>query len=320
MSRKSQIKPLKIAETGRIPTPAVLSFGILAVASASILIRFAQHEAGSLVIAAYRMGLSGLILIPFVIPRHWSQLRKLGRQELALAALAGLFLALHFASWIQSLQYTSVASSVVLVTSNPLWVALLAPIFLRERVTPALAIGLLVALIGGIVIAASDSCTGSLTSLNCPSIREFMQGRAFVGDFLALMGAWMGAGYMLIGRKLRLHLSLTPYIFLVYGVAGLILIAALPFSGQPAFGFSPTTYVCLVLLALVPQLLGHSSFNWALAKLPATYVSIALLGEPIGATLLALLILGEVPSALKLLGATLILVGIIIATRKPVSD
>jgi len=300
----------------KIAPQLVLLLGIFAVASASLLIRFAQREAGSLVIAAYRMALSGLILIPFTIPRHSAELRKLGRRELALAALSGFFLAVHFATWILSLEYTSVASSVVLVTTNPLWVALLAPIFLKEKLTPAILIGMLVALVGGIVIAMSDSCAQSAAGLSCPPLSEFVRGKAFWGDILALIGAWTGAGYILIGRRLRPQLSLTPYIFLVYGMAGLILVAMVPFSGQPAFGFSSMTYVFLLLLALLPQLLGHSSFNWALAHLPASYVSIALLGEPVSATILALLILGEVPGGLKVVGAALILGGILIATLR----
>lgn len=300
----------------KIAPQLVLLLGIFAVASSSLLIRYAQVEVGSLVIAAYRMGLSGLILIPFAIPRHTGEMRKLSRPELGLAALSGVFLAIHFATWILSLEYTSVASSVVLVTTNPLWVALLAPIFLKEKLSPAVLIGMLVALGGGIVVALSDSCVQAASGLLCPPFSEFVQGKAFYGDLLALIGAWTGAGYILIGRKLRPKLSLTGYIFLVYGIAGLVLVAMVPFSSQAAFGFSPITYVYLLLLALLPQLLGHSSFNWALAHLPASYVSIALLGEPVSATLLALVLIGEVPSGFKIFGAALILLGILIATYR----
>lgn len=292
-------------------------FGILAVSSASLFIRFAQQEASSLVVAAYRMGFSALILIPFAIPRHTAELRKLTRSQLGLAALSGLLLALHFASWILSLEYTSVASSVVLVTTNPLWVALLAPIFLKEKLSPAVIIGMLVALAGGVVVALSDACLPAGGGFQCPPLSEFVQGRAFFGDFLALVGAWSGAGYILIGRRLRPSLALTPYIFLVYGMAALVLVAMVIFSGQHAFGFSGDVYIYLLLLALLPQLLGHSSFNWLLAHLPASYVSVALLGEPVGATLLALLLFNEVPGAIKMLGAGLILTGILIATLRP---
>jgi drug/metabolite transporter (DMT)-like permease len=301
-------------EKPRFPPQLVLVLGIFAVASASLLIRFAQAEVPSLVIAAYRMGISGLILIPFAIPRHSSELRALSRRDLLLAAFAGLLLAGHFATWILSLEFTSVASSVVLVTTNQLWVALLAPFVLKERLTSLIIIGLLVALAGTIVIGLSDACQQATAGLTCPPISEFLQGKAFWGDLLALAGAWTGAGYILIGRHLRPRLSLTPYIFLVYGMAGIVLIAMVAVSGLPAFGFSPIVYLYLLLLALLPQLLGHSSFNWALAHLPASYVSIALLGEPVGASILAAVLLREFHSWLKLAGVGLILTGIVIAT------
>jgi drug/metabolite transporter (DMT)-like permease len=310
------MKPVK----PQFPPQFVLLFGIFAVASASLLIRFAQREVSSLVIAAYRMGLSGLILIPFSIPRHNTELRGLSRREFGLAALAGLLLALHFATWILSLEYTSVASSVVLVTTNPLWVALLAPFVLKEKLYPLIVIGLVVALAGTLVIGASDACHQTASGLVCPPIAEFIQGKAFLGDLLALAGAWAGAGYILIGRRLRPKLSLTPYIFLVYGLAGIALITMVAVSGLPAFGFSPIIYLYLLLLALLPQLLGHSSFNWALAHLPASYVSIALLGEPVGASILAAIVLGEFPSGLKLAGVALILIGILIATIRASSQ
>ena len=122
-----EIGEMDASKKPNFPAQLVLLLGIFAVASASLLIRFAQSEVSSLVIAAYRMGLSGLILIPFTIPRHTAEIKGLSRRDLWLAALAGLLLAGHFATWILSLEYTSVASSVVLVTTQPLWVALLAP-------------------------------------------------------------------------------------------------------------------------------------------------------------------------------------------------
>lgn len=282
----------------------MLFLGILAVSSSALLIRYAQNEAPSLVIAAFRMGFSALILLPVALPRHQAELRRLSRKELGLAALGGGLLALHFASWILSLEYTSVASSVVLVTTNPLWVALLAPLFLKERLSRAVIIGMLVALAGGALVALSSG------GLNLGS-------EAMLGNLLALVGAWTGAGYILIGRRLRPVLPLTPYIFLVYGMAALVLAGMLAFSGLPVLGFSGEVYIYMLLLALLPQLLGHSSFNWALAHLPASFVSIALLGEPVGAIILAFFLLGETPGLLELLGGALILAGIFIATVQP---
>lgn len=293
----------------------MLFVGILAVSSSALLIRYAQREAASLVIAAFRMGFSALILLPLTLPRHAVELRRLTRVELGLAALGGGLLALHFASWILSLEYTSVASSVVLVTTNPLWVALLAPLFLKERLTPAVLLGMLAALGGGLLVGLSSSGTLGSGTLGSGSLAAGSQ--PLLGNFLALVGAWTGAGYILIGRRLRPVLPLTPYIFLVYGMAALVLAGMLAVSGLPVAGFSSQTYLYMLLLALLPQLLGHSSFNWALAHLPASFVSIALLGEPVGAILLAFFLLGETPGLLELLGGLLILAGIFIATVQP---
>jgi drug/metabolite transporter (DMT)-like permease len=303
----------------KISPKIVLFLGVLAVSTASPLIRLAQGEVSSLVIAAYRMAFAALILFPLTIPRHNAEIRKLTHGDLALAALSGLLLALHFATWILSLEYTSVASSVVLVTTNPLWVALLAPWLLKERLAPGLLLGMFMALAGGSIVAISDSCQQTASGLACPPLSEFIQGDAFWGDLLALMGAWTGAGYILIGRRLRATLTLTPYVFLVYSAAAVVLIVMVAFSGLPILAFPAEIYGYLLLLAIVPQLLGHSSFNWALGHLPASYVSIGLLGEPIGSTLLAYFVLGEAPGWLKILGAALILCGILYATLRPSS-
>lgn len=287
--------------------------GILAVSTASIFIRFAQQDAPSLVVAAYRLTLASLILAPLALTRHRAELRSLTRRELLLGLLSGFFLALHFATWISSLEYTSVASSVVLVTTTPLWVALLSPLILREANGKTVVIGMLLALIGGGIVGVSDSCSWQ-NGLVCPPLATFVRGTAFFGDFLALCGAWMAAGYILIGRRLRAKMSLIPYIFVVYGMAAIVLLVILVVSGEHFFGYLPLTYLWLLLLAIVPQLLGHSTFNWALRYLPASLVSITLLGEPIGSTILAYLILKESPTPLKIIGAVLILAGIYVAS------
>ena len=293
-----------------------LMTGILAVSTASIFIKFAQHNgAPSIVIAAFRMTLAALGLAPLALTRYRSELRQLTRSEWLLALLSGTFLALHFAVWITSLQYTSVASSVVLVTTTPLWVALASPLVLRERVGVGTYIGLALALAGGTVVGLSDSCTWQNGALTCPSASVFFGGTAFLGDFLALAGAWMAAGYMLVGRKLRAKIELVPYIFVVYGMASILLIAIMFGMGESPLGLSPITYVWLALLGLVPQLLGHSVFNWALKYVPASLVSVTLLGEPVGSTVLAYFLLQETPGWIKLVGAALILVGIWLAAR-----
>jgi drug/metabolite transporter (DMT)-like permease len=295
----------------------VLALGILAVSAASILIRYAQREADSLVIAAWRLGLATLVLAPVALTRHRAELVALKGSELGLALLSGFFLAVHFAAWITSLTYTSVASSVVLVSTAPLWVALLSPIMLKEPLTRPVILGMALALAGGIVVSVSDTCALSAGGLTCPPLSEFVHGRAFWGDLLALAGAWAVAGYLIIGRKLRKRVSLLSYIFVVYGMAALALLGVVWFAELPLFGFSPFTYLMLLGLGLIPQLLGHSAFNYALAYLSAAYVSVTTLGEPVGSSILAYFLLSETPSALKLAGAALILAGIYIASRNP---
>jgi drug/metabolite transporter (DMT)-like permease len=196
-----------------------------------------------------------------------------------------------------------------------LWVALLSPITIKEPLTKPILIGMGLAFVGVIVVGISDVCTLQNGGLVCPSFNEFIRGDAFIGDLLALIGAWMAAGYLLIGRRLRVGISLVPYVFVVYGIAAIVLIALMFASGQSAFGYPPQTYIWLILLALVPQIFGHSSFNWALGYLSAAFVSITLLGEPIGSAVLAYVLLDETPTFLKIFGAILILAGIYIASR-----
>jgi drug/metabolite transporter (DMT)-like permease len=300
-----------------VPPVLVLALGILAVSAASIFIRFAQREAPSLVIAAWRLVLATLVLAPIALPRGREELRGLKRSDLGLALLSGFFLALHFAAWISSLAYTSVASSVVLVSTAPLWVALLSPLTLKEPLARPVMLGMSLALVGGVIVSVSDTCSWGTAGLGCPPLAEFVRGRAFWGDLLALAGAWAVAGYLIIGRRLRRGISLFSYIFVVYGMAALVLVAVALLAGLPFFGYSPLTYLMLLGLALIPQLLGHTTYNYALAYLSAAYVSVAALGEPVGSSILAYFLLAETPSALKLTGAVLILAGIYIASRSP---
>lgn len=317
-------------DRARFTLPFSLLIAILAVSTASIFIRFAQREAPSLVIAALRLTFASLALAPVALSRHREELRKLTRGELLLGLLSGVFLAIHFATWISSLEYTSVASSVVLVSTGPLWVALLSPIFLKEPLTRPVLVGMTLALLGGTIIGLSDSCSISLSGivpaggatigsvvegLACPPFSEFVQGEAFLGNFLALAGAWAVAGYLMIGRRLRGGMRLVPYIFIVYGIAAVVLLGIMAVARQSPIGFSSSTYVWILLLALAPQLIGHSTYNWALRYLPAALVSITTLGEPIGSAILAYFILRETPTVLTIIGGILILGGIYISSR-----
>ncbi len=300
---------------GRLILPIAIVIAIAAVSTGSIFVRFAQLEAPSLVIAALRLGFAVVAIAPFAIVRYRNELRKLTRHELLLGVLSGGFLAVHFAAWITSLEYTSIVSSVVLVSTGPLWVAIFSPLFLKEHLSKSVLIGLLLALVGGMVIALGDSCQIS-GGLDCPSMSGFLHGNALLGNFLALVGAWALAGYLMIGRRLRRGMLLVPYIFLVYGVAAVALCTAMLVAGQRPVGFSGMTYLWIFLLALVPQLIGHSTFNWVLRYLPTTLVAITTLGEPVGAAVLAYFILQEVPAYLTLFGGFLILAGIYVSSRK----
>ncbi len=293
----------------------VIAIGILAVSTASIFIRYAQGYAPSLVIAAYRLSLATLALAPFALTRYGAELRSLRRAEVALALSSGLFLAFHFATWITSLEYTTVASSAVLVSTSPLFVGLLAPIFLHERLSRILFASMLLALAGGAIVGLSDTCTLDGLRMVCPSLETFIRGQAFLGDLLALVGALAASGYMIIGRRLRARLSLVAYIFVTYGFAALALLVLIAFVGLPLTGYPPQAYLWFALLAFVPQLIGHTSFNWALGYLPAAIVSITLLGEPIGSTMLAFFLFQEIPTPLKLIGAAIILAGILLSTQ-----
>lgn len=299
----------------RFILPFSLLIAILAVSTASIFIRFAQTDgAPSLVIAALRLTFATLLLAPFALTRHRAELKSLTRKQVTLGIASGMFLAVHFATWISSLEYTSVASSVVFVSTGPLWVALLSPMLLNEKSTRAAIVGLGLAILGGAIIGLSDAC-GIQDGIQCPELGQVMQGGAIWGNFLALAGAWAVTGYLIIGRKLRAGMSLVPYIFLVYGMAAAALIVIMLAAEKSPFGFEAKTYGWIFLLAAIPQLIGHSTYNWALRYLPAAFVAVTTLGEPIGSAILAFFILRETPSAAVILGGILILLGIFLASR-----
>lgn len=289
---------------------AGLGLGILAVSTASTFIRFAQVEAASVVIAAYRLGIATLALVPWMLIKYPKVYRSVSRQDLRFGVLSGALLAVHFWAWITSLEYTDVASSVVLVTTTPLWVALASPFTLNEKVTSKVKVGLGLALLGTVVITLSDVCSFD-AGLVCqiPAVGD--NPGNILGMMLALVGAWSAAGYVILGRRVRERLDLAPYAFLVYGSSAVILIIGALLSGAAVAGFSRTTYFWLLMLGLVPQLIGHSAFNWALGFLPASVVAVVLLGEPIGSTVLAMAFLNEVPDAGTIAGAGLILSGIL---------
>ncbi len=306
-------------QPGRYLLGLGLMTAILAASTASIFIRLAQVDAPSLVIAALRLTFASIAVVPFALSTHRGEIRALTLRDIGLGILSGFFLAAHFATWISSLAYTSVASSVVIVGTGPLWVALLAPIFLKERSSRAVFAGLGIALLGGGIIGFLNDCTWD-GGLSCPALSEILYSRAMIGNLLALLGAWAFCGYLLIGRSLRGRMALLPYISLVYSTSAIVLVLVILTAHQTPFGYLPVTYGWIILLALVPQLIGHSTYNWALRYLPAVFVAVSTLGEPIGSTALALFILHEQPTFAVIIGGALVLFGIIIATRGGAAD
>jgi len=272
----------------------LLPIGILAISTASIFIKLC--DAPALTIAAYRVGVASLVLIPFVA--HRGTWRKWEWNHLRGCILSGFFLSLHFAFWIASLKYTSVASSVVLVTTHPIFVGVGARLFLQERLSFNLILGIVLSVLGGGLIGYGDMALSK---------------QALYGDGLALLGAVAASGYLMMGRAIRKEQDLLSYVFPVYSTAGLVLVILSLLFRKPFFGYSSTTYLLFFLLALIPQGIGHTTFNWALKYFPASMVAIAILGEPVGSTALAYFFLNEPLTPLKALGGILIFIGVVAA-------
>ena len=303
----------------RVLLPFALLLAILAVSTASIFIRFAQRDVPSPVVAALRLTIATAVLAPVALVRYRPALSALTLRSRLSAGLSGIFLAIHFATWISSLEYTTVASSVVFVSTGPMWVALLSPALLNERVRTATLLGLVLAILGSAVVALSGACVWN-AGLECMDLAAVIRGQAMWGNLLALIGAWAVAGYLIVGRKLRAGLSLIPYIFLVYGVAACVLLLIMVAAGDSPFGHPGEAYVWIFLLAVVPQLIGHTAYNWALGYAPATFVATATLGEPIGSAALAYFVLDESPGLGVVAGGFLILCGLVLATRSTRPD
>jgi drug/metabolite transporter (DMT)-like permease len=275
-----------------------LAVGIAAISTGAIFARAA--DAPALAIAAYRVGLATLVLAPLAAWKCPAEIARLGKADWKSVLGAGFFLAVHFATWIASLDYTSVASSVILVETIPLWVGILTPFVTGERPGKGTLAGIALSFAGGALIGAGDFSVG---------------GKALLGDGLALAGGFSGALYIMLGRNIRPRMSLLAYVTTCYGTAAAILWGLVLATGTPFFGFSAPTWWAFAGMALIPQLLGHSSYNWALRWFSASTVAVCLLGEPIGSTLLAWIFFGEGLTAWKIAGGTLILTGIVLAAK-----
>jgi drug/metabolite transporter (DMT)-like permease len=263
-----------------------VSIGIVAISFASIFIRFC-NDVPSIMIATYRLAISSVILL-IIAKSKGIRPFSYNKRHIFMGILGGFFLSLHFSFWISSLKFTSVASSVVLVATNPIFVGLFS-------------------FSGSIILAVGDCSFQGLTAKN-PSF--------LLGDILAFLGAIMASGYLMVGSKLREEMDILPYISMVYTFSASFLLITSLVLGVSFTGYKQSSYFYMVLLAIVPQLIGHTAFNWALKHLKASMVAITILGEPIGASILAYFIFGETIQSFQSVGIVLIFLAIIIASRK----
>ena len=275
-----------------------MSVGVLVIATASILIRYAQNvQVPSLSIAAIRLGVSAAVLSVIVALRYAQWPQGITIRHGWLAVLSGACLAVHFATWITSLQYTSVASSAALVATTPLWVGIVARVWFKEALNRYRVIGMALTIAGSIGIAVSDQTASVGTN-------------PLLGNLLAIVGAISGSAYFLLGRGLRSDIPLLHYIWMTYGAAALVLLVAALGFGYTTVPAAGMTWLVLIGLALGPQLLGHTSINYAMRHLSALLVTIALLGEPVGSAILAFVLFQEQVAPLQVVGLVGLLLGI----------
>jgi drug/metabolite transporter (DMT)-like permease len=270
-----------------------LLVAVVAVSFGSILVRLAHAPA--IAVAFYRMAFAALLLAPVVLRGGLQASPGLTRRSRLLLAASGLALALHFATWIASLTYTSVSASVLLVNTAPLLTLVLSWIFLHEPPSLGL-VGALVVALGGVALIATDDLGRGSSALT--------------GDLLALAGAASLSVHHVLGRGLRSALPLGPYVLSVWSMAALALALLAVVSGTPLTGLRPHSLAILLALAVVPTLIGHGLINRSLRVLPATTVGLFLLGEPVGASALAFVLFHEVPSLRVLGGGALILLAL----------
>jgi len=287
---------------------SILTVGVLSLSTAAILIRLANAAADdrtlgfSLVLAASRLTLAALILLPTWPKIQW---RTLQPGALLYAAAAGTCLALHFALWITSLSYTSIAASTALVTTNPIWVAILSAVWYGEKPGRMRVAGIAIALLGGAAIGLGDMSAAREGS------------NPLLGDCLALMGSWAVSLYLLLGREAqRRGLGIGGYVAIAYTTAAIVLLP-LPFAFQASYSNYPSNvYVYILVTAILPQLIGHTSLNWAVLWISPTLVTLAVLFEPVGASFLAYLLFHEMPTPAVLAGAGVLLCGVAIAALR----
>lgn len=288
------------------------SRAFLAIAIAMVSISFASiftkwSDSPPFIIAGYRLALTCAMLLPvMVLTGGFSELKSFNRKEILLILLSGVALAFHFGLWITSLTLTLVATSVILVTSHPIFVAGVSHFVLKERVKKMAAVGIAVAFSGVVLISISDYSAG---------------GGRLLGDFLAFIGGICAGVYFLSGRVARKSIALTPYAFSVYGLSALLLLVSAAILGNRVVVTSTHELTLFLLMAIIPTIGGHTMFNYALKKLPAHIVATGVLGEPVGASILAYLLLPqEVPGLWIIVGGVLVVGGLYVVLSRGVQS
>ena len=274
----------------------IIILGVLGTSFSAVLVRYS--DAPSTVLVFYRMLCCVMLLCPLIALRHKEEFKQTKTKNVWLCVVSGVFLGAHFACYFQSLRYTSIASSVVLVDTEVFFVALGGVVFLKEKLAPANWLGIVITFAGSVVVAMGDTGGGQL-----------------LGDIIALAGAMCSAVYTLIGRRVRKDMSTTVYTWIVYFFAGLVALAASVCGGYEVVPIGMKNLVVAFGLALLCTLLGHSIFSWGLRYEKASFVSTAKLLEPIFASVLGVLLFWEIPSATSVVGGAVVISGIILCIR-----
>jgi drug/metabolite transporter (DMT)-like permease len=286
----------------RTPPMVALAVAVFAVSTSAILVRWSTAPA--VVLAFYRVLLTTLLVVPFLFTRYRGDLSAFERRDLLVATLTGAALAVHFAAYFESLAWTSVAASVTLVQSQPLFVAIGAALVLHEPVGRRKAAGIAVAVAGMVTMSLGEFLTGAAIE----------GARPLYGNALAILGAVMAAIYVLVGRSLRQRVAVVPYVLVVYTACTLTLFGIALLRDLPLLGYGGREWALFLALAVGPGLFGHTVVNWALEHVESAVVSVSLLGEPVGATILALVLLAEIPGPTTVAGGGVVLVGIYVTS------
>ncbi|MFC5560190.1 DMT family transporter [Ureibacillus thermophilus] len=269
--------------------------GVISISFSAIFVKLAEADSGA--IAFYRMLFSVLIIAPAFFKNHVQELKMLYQRDWLFSIISGIFLAFHFILWFESLQYTSVASSTVLVTMQPLFAFIGTYLFFKERLTMQVVLSGIIAISGSVLISWGDFK---------------ISGGALFGDTLALIACVLVTGYFLFGQEVRKRLSLITYTMVVYSISTITLFFYVILRGESFGPYPYSTWLWFLLLAIIPNLLGHSLFNWSIKWVSVNVISIAVLFEPIGASILAFFIFGEKLIATQIIGGIIVILGIML--------